>query len=173
MHIVRHPRPAWGRQRHPSQGFTMIELMVTIAILAVLAALAAPSFNPIIERYRTRQAAEDLQGTLYLARSEAIKRGGGVTVEAVGGDWAGGWAVKAGGADLQTTAAPTKITATNVDGNGTITTDRWGMLSSNAKNTFHIQLTPKGGNAANGSTLCINPGGLIRREDGATSCPNP
>lgn len=67
-------------RRHFSRGFTAIELMVTVAILAVLAGIAAPSFNPIIERWRVRQVSEELQSTLYFARSEAVKRGGGVTI---------------------------------------------------------------------------------------------
>ncbi|WKL17176.1 GspH/FimT family pseudopilin [Comamonas testosteroni] len=67
-------------RRHFSKGFTAIELMVTVAILAILAGIAAPSFNPIIERWRVRQISEELQSTLYFARSEAVKRGGGVTI---------------------------------------------------------------------------------------------
>lgn len=67
-------------RRHFSRGFTAIELMVTVAILAVLAGLAAPSFNPIIERWRVRQVSEELQSTLYFARSEAVKRGGGIAI---------------------------------------------------------------------------------------------
>ncbi|WP_039049938.1 GspH/FimT family pseudopilin [Comamonas thiooxydans] len=67
-------------RRHFSRGFTAIELMVTVAILAVLAGLAAPSFNPIIERWRVRQVSEELQSTLYFARSEAVKRGGGIVI---------------------------------------------------------------------------------------------
>ncbi|KGG84278.1 GspH/FimT family pseudopilin [Comamonas thiooxydans] len=67
-------------RHHFSRGFTAIELMVTVAILAVLAGLAAPSFNPIIERWRVRQVSEELQSTLYFARSEAVKRGGGIAI---------------------------------------------------------------------------------------------
>ena len=145
--------------------------MVTIAILGILAAIAAPSFTPIIERYRTRQAAEELQSSLYFARSEAIKRGGGITLQATGSDWANGWVVKAGADELQHTAAPSKIHATSIDGDTTVTADRWGMLTSNAVTTFHIQIAPHNGNASNGSTLCIKPGGLIQRQNGITNCP--
>ena len=63
-----------------ARGFTAIELMVTVAVLAVLAAIAAPSFTPLIERWRVRQVSEELQSTLFFARSEALKRGGGITV---------------------------------------------------------------------------------------------
>lgn len=62
------------------KGFTAIELMVTVAVLGVLAAIAAPSFKPLIERWQVRQVSEELQSTLYFARSEALKRGGGITI---------------------------------------------------------------------------------------------
>ncbi|WP_374008221.1 GspH/FimT family pseudopilin [Delftia lacustris] len=89
----------------PTAGFTTIELIVVVAILAVLASLAAPSFMPIIERWRVRQTIEGLQSTLYYARSEAIKRGGkvvlqknpnntnGCTTAGGKGDWNCGWFV--------------------------------------------------------------------------------
>ena len=57
-----------------TKGFTAIELLVTIAILGVLAAIAAPSFKPLIERWKVRQVTEELQSTFYVARSEAIAR---------------------------------------------------------------------------------------------------
>jgi type IV fimbrial biogenesis protein FimT len=46
-------RPSPGTLRRQAQyGFTVIELMVVVAIVAILAALAAPSFTPLIERWR-------------------------------------------------------------------------------------------------------------------------
>ena len=77
-----HPPPnsSGSPVHHGARGFTAIELMVTIGIAAILAALAAPSFTGLMERWRVRQAAEGLQSTLYYARSEAIKRGGNVVM---------------------------------------------------------------------------------------------
>lgn len=63
--------PLFGRQT----GFTLIEVMVAIGILAILAGLAAPSFRATIERYQIRTVREDLTASIYLARSEAIRRG--------------------------------------------------------------------------------------------------
>lgn len=58
-----------------SRGFSLIELMVAITILAILLAVAVPSFQDMIQKNRVRTAAADLSDSLNLARSEAIKRG--------------------------------------------------------------------------------------------------
>lgn len=58
-----------------ARGFSLIELMVAVAILAILLALAVPSFQDMIQRNRVRTAAADLTDALNLTRSEAIKRG--------------------------------------------------------------------------------------------------
>lgn len=57
-----------------AKGFTLIEMMVVIAILGILLAIAAPSFTVYFEKFRTKRAAETLGGSLYIAKSEAIKR---------------------------------------------------------------------------------------------------
>ena len=49
--------------------------MVVITLLSIVSALALPSFTQTIARYRLLRASEDLIATLYLARSEAIRRG--------------------------------------------------------------------------------------------------
>jgi type IV fimbrial biogenesis protein FimT len=59
-----------GAQR----GFTLIELMVTVAVLAILVMLAAPSFRNAIMNVRMSAQVNDLMSDLALARSEAIKR---------------------------------------------------------------------------------------------------
>ena len=71
----------WSQAHPGAKGFTAIELMVVVAILAVLTTLAAPSFHLIIERWRVRQTVEGLQSTLQYARSEAVRRGGGVFIQ--------------------------------------------------------------------------------------------
>src|SRR5262245_55489555 len=85
-----------------SAGFTLIELMVAIVILAVLLALAAPSFNNASLSGRLNGFANSLVAAAQVARSEAIKRNSTITVCASsdgsncdnGIDWEQGWIVK-------------------------------------------------------------------------------
>jgi type IV fimbrial biogenesis protein FimT len=55
-------------------GFTLVELLVVVAIVAVSATLAAPSFAQMIANYRVRGAADGILGALNFARTEALRR---------------------------------------------------------------------------------------------------
>lgn len=72
-------------------GFTLIELMVAVAVVGILAAIAAPSFSDLIAKQRAKAAATDLYLALAKARSEAIKRNSNVTLSPKSGSWAAGW----------------------------------------------------------------------------------
>ena len=71
-------------------GFTLIEMIATVAVLAVLVTVGIPSFQETIDKRRLTGAAEQLQADLQYARSEAIKRNGNVFVSFTlvsGTDW--------------------------------------------------------------------------------------
>lgn len=87
------PRP-YPPPRRRVRGFTLVELMITIVIAAILLTIAVPSFKATIARTNLGGTYNDMLSTLRYARSEAVTRGAEVSVEAVGGDWDKGWEVK-------------------------------------------------------------------------------
>ena len=97
-----------------SRGFTLVELLVVMAISAILIAAAVPSFQSLIASSRASSASGSLLSNLEYARSEAIRRNQNVTVCRTadanapenllscsdtaaagfdGNDWASGWIV--------------------------------------------------------------------------------
>lgn len=61
-------------------GFTLIELMVVVAMVAIIAALATPSWNAMIVNNRIRAAVNDWTQSFYFARSEAVRQNIPVTI---------------------------------------------------------------------------------------------
>jgi type IV fimbrial biogenesis protein FimT len=61
-------------------GFTLVELIITLVLAAILLTLAAPNLSSFLKRDRLVTQANELLADLALARSEAIKRGGTVIV---------------------------------------------------------------------------------------------
>lgn len=85
---------------YTSKGFTLIELAVTIAVVAILLTLAVPSFNSLIQSNRVTGHANGMVSALHFARSEAVNRSETVRFCPVNaaqtdcdedGDWAAGW----------------------------------------------------------------------------------
>lgn len=64
-------RPA---KRGQSPGFTLLELMIVVVIVAIGVALAVPSFKSILEKRQLTSAAEEIAGFMRFAKSEAVKR---------------------------------------------------------------------------------------------------
>lgn len=175
-------------------GFTAIELLIVITILAVLTALAGPSFGPLIERWRTNQAVNNMTSTLYAARSEAIKRGGKVSVRKIANgtdgctsastnqEWSCGWAIfvdadedgnlDAGEEVLQTFQAPTNVDVMNLAAGGVASfqVNRWGRINNFGAASFAI--TPRSTGAASpaATAICVSAGGRIRTVKGSVTC---
>jgi type IV fimbrial biogenesis protein FimT len=110
-------------------GFSLIELMVTVVVLAVVLAIAYPSFTGLINSNRLTGNANEMVAAIQLARSEAVTRNASVvlcrsddaTTCATGATW-NGWItlVQSGGAPLRvsTVQTPVQIAASaNIIGN--------------------------------------------------------
>jgi type IV fimbrial biogenesis protein FimT len=88
-----------SRYRHSARGFTLTELLTTLAVAAVLVGIAVPNFRDFTIRNRLATVSNDFLGTIHFARSEAIRRGSPVTIcrssdgATCSGSWSDGWIV--------------------------------------------------------------------------------
>lgn len=76
-------------------GFSMVELMTVLSILAILVGIALPSFAALIQDTKLAVATNDFFSSINLVRSEAIQRGMRIDMVPLdqSGDWSKGWAV--------------------------------------------------------------------------------
>jgi type IV fimbrial biogenesis protein FimT len=90
-------------------GFTLIELMVALAVLLILTVLAVPSFTTYLDKARVRGAADDVVSTLAQARQAAVKFDRGVRVATVGSGAA--WCLGANQATTPAAGSPLQAPA--------------------------------------------------------------
>jgi type IV fimbrial biogenesis protein FimT len=123
------------------RGFTIVELMVTLAIAAVLIGLAAPAFNEFLAQRRLTSQVNDFLVGLQYARSEAVRRGARVSLQSMdasdaANEWGKGYCVVVGNPGncddrLRTFAAigDNTLNANDaLDTLGTLTFDARGLL---------------------------------------------
>ena len=151
-------------------GWTAIEMMVVVLILAILAAFAAPAMNQLIRTQKVRSAAYDIFSDLTYARSEAINRGHDILVSSSGGvDWVSGWALRdtvSGEVLRQQGALSSGITL--VGDAGSVTYDRNGRISGATNVRFNIAPTES---APSNQKRCVrvSPSGRPNAVEGV--CP--
>lgn len=179
------PHPSGLRPIHLTSGFTIIELMVVVAIVAILATLAGPSFRDLIDGFRVRAATEELTNTIYYARSEAIKRGGFVSVRKNCGtgtfqEWQCGWMVFTDANDdgvlngtdaiLQTYPIQAGVNVMHIRNSAFYKVDRWGQIGGLGAASFGITPEPLGVASRHATALCLSSGGRIKVTKGTVAC---
>lgn len=172
-------------------GFTLLELMITVAVAAVLGAVALPYLGSFIDRSHARATASELESAFYYARAEAIARSSDVSVCAkrAAGDnicsdptdgtaWQNGWLVRDVAADsiLRSTSSPPppeiKVSA---GGRGSFVFTRTGLTGSDAgvatNGVVKIE-RDRGTPVLEGCVVLNSQGGRIRRlAPGTSPCP--
>ncbi|RKT46775.1 GspH/FimT family pseudopilin [Thiocapsa rosea] len=136
-----------------ADGFSLIELLFSISILAILLGLGIPSFQGLIERNRVTSATNELITTLQLARSTAIRRNEVVSIcplvdaNTCGGSWSSGWMVFIGEASVtepsnasiirqNSALAPSVTLTSNLDAGAAISYGNAGQIVSGGSVDF-------------------------------------
>jgi len=82
------------RRDHRQLGFTLVELFITLFILALLLVLAVPSYREAVANSNLRSATIDLVTALNTAHAQAVSLRNTIDVEATdGADWSNGWTI--------------------------------------------------------------------------------
>ena len=173
-------------QRNNAAGISLIELLVAVAIVAILLAIAFPNFEDSMRRNRLATTTNELLGSVALARSEAIRntRGAGICASAdglvCGSDWNEGWLVWTDDTDpppagtvIRVVNAHPRLELAAVDTGGTTTSeigfDYRGRPSDFGSTIFSLQpdTCPSGQELVR--TLTINVSGQMVNQRG--NCP--
>jgi len=176
-----------ARQR--KAGFTVIELLVVLAIVAIVTTVAVPGFQGAVDSYRVRRATEDLIATIYLARTEAVKHGGEVILRkatpagcagsSTTAQWECGWIVfldlnnnnllDDNEALLQTSPNATGVDIRFTSNHAVMPIDRWGQFNGTGAFGFIVKsIHPY--SSAKPVALCMTSGGRLATRKGVTSC---
>lgn len=158
-------------------GFTLIEMMVTVAVLAIILGIGVPAFQSMIQDNRAATVTNDLIGALQLARSEAIKRRADVAVcpadsTASGCDddaaWTGGWLAISGGTVLRVwDAAAADIVIGGPEGGITFGPDGRALAEDDEEDVFSVAF--EGSDCARERTVNVSPTGRVTASKG--DCP--
>jgi type IV fimbrial biogenesis protein FimT len=145
------------RSRRSSAGFTMVELLVTIAIATILTTIAVPSFSGLIANQRAKTAASELFASFLAARSNAIALNANVTVSPLAGGWnQGGWQILGPGAVvLESHGAVPGVVITPTG--GAVTYRPSGRVTTTSTASFLVKTTS--GSTTNYQCISLNLSG--------------
>ena len=117
----------------------MIELMVTVSIVAILAVIAGPSFSSLIATQRIKAVAADLYVALSKARSEALKRNTNVKLSPkTANTWQAGWVIPDPSDGTKTLEDHAAVKGATIVGPADLTYRVSGRIAATTAPTFDI-----------------------------------
>lgn len=160
--------------RTGQQGFSLLELLIAIAIVTIAAATSIPSFRVWVDNYRLTEAANGVVDGLHKARSEAVRRNRNVVMrftstswqmfvdDGAGGGTSGNFTRDGGEAVLRTVAAPSGVSFHDVQFGGNPYT---GFSSRGMPIDSSCAGTVKGNNASNRTfTIALSLAGSVVKQ---------
>ncbi|MCW8161172.1 GspH/FimT family pseudopilin [Stutzerimonas stutzeri] len=150
-------------RRTDMHGFTLVELMITVALLAIFAAIALPGFSQLINNNRTQAANNELLALLQYARSIAVEQR--TTFKACQED--GAWTVRKKDCGSET------IRSMEIPNGVAITSDQSEIsFRYNGTATEATLLTCHGSDSTNGFTVTVRSAGSVRTYGRGKSGPS-
>lgn len=161
-------------------GFTLIELIIAIAVMSILLLLAFPNFSIWVQNTQIRTAGEAILSGMQLARAEAIRRNTSVELQM---DAASGWTARvvSPAAVIQSRTAQegtsTAVVTTTPAGSNKVTFNGFGSLIANTDGSAtitEIKIDSISIPAADSRQLCVvvRTGGNVRMCDPQTVAPD-
>jgi len=151
------------------KGFTLIELMVTIVLAAIVISIALPSFERSIASNQLQSTTQDLVSTINTARMQAVSTRQDMVIDPVGGDWANGWTLIYGADSVEDnkTFNPAGQTTVEREGGGGALTflSRGGVVGGGA-----VLSVCHAGGLINGRAVSLNFLGKVTTET-KVDCP--
>ena len=188
-----------GKTTHQEKGFSLIELMFTIALLAILLGLGVPSLQSYLTRNTMRTLSNDFKLSMMRARTEAVSRGQCVTIcmsSTIGGtnrcattgtNWGTGWIVF----ENPTCAAVVSTSPNSANGQEiifaqqgvasryqlnagnnrrSITFNARGASGVGGASSFNLVDSDASGTDTINQTLCVDMAGRVRSTEYGSTC---
>lgn len=157
----------WGRSG--SKGFTLIELMIVLALVAILAFVALPGSRMIIESNRQTSLTNSMLGLLNYARSEALRRSESVEITPTGDQFIASIAAGGGTTTIREIESPSgDASIDRIDGGASnLIFSASGRSNAVAAARYRVCGAP----GRDGTVIRVNRGGQISTEPATEACP--